>query len=80
MGSTEVTTEEMLSIEVDFAKIKNYMMSFPPKTRLVRILDACLKRDDWNVCSKTMVGWTATKAHTRPIMVNPFVIDEFFLM
>ena len=56
MGSIEVTTEEMLSIDVDYAKMKNYMMSFPPKTRLVRIHDACLKRDDLE-CLFQIDGW-----------------------
>ena len=29
MGSTEVTTEERLNIETNYANIKSYIMSFP---------------------------------------------------
>jgi hypothetical protein len=37
-------------------KIKEYIMSFPPKTKLVRILDACLKLIDLECLFKNN-GW-----------------------
>lgn len=37
-------------------KIKEYIMSFPPKTKLVRILDACLTRTDIE-CLFDQNGW-----------------------
>ena len=56
MGSTEVTTEEMLNIETNYANMKSSVMSFPEKTRLVRIHDACLKREDLE-CLFQDDGW-----------------------
>ncbi|KAM0849405.1 hypothetical protein ACQ4PT_053753 [Festuca glaucescens] len=37
-------------------KINDYIMGFPPKTKLVRILDACLKRTDLE-CLFNQNGW-----------------------
>lgn len=53
---SQVTIEEMLTIETNYAKMKNYIMSFPEKTRLIRIHDACLKREDLE-CLFEDNGW-----------------------
>ena len=46
MGSTEVPTENIMDVEVDFAEMKDNIMSCPPKTILVRIQDVWLTRAD----------------------------------
>ena len=46
MGSTDVPSESMVDTEVGFTDIEKYIMSFPPKTKLVRIHDAWLTRGD----------------------------------
>ena len=56
MGSTEVPMEEMADNEISFTEIKKYIMSFPPKTKLVRIHDACLTRGDLE-CLLQDDGW-----------------------
>ena len=50
MDGTEINTE------VRFTEIKNYIMSFPPKTKLVRIQDAWLRREDLE-CLLEDGGW-----------------------
>lgn len=45
MGSAEVM-ENVVDVMVDFIKLKGHMMSFPPKTILVRIEDVWLTRKD----------------------------------
>jgi hypothetical protein len=56
MGSTEVPMEETTNKKITFTKIKDYIMSFPLKTKLVRIHDACLTRGDLE-CLFHDEGW-----------------------
>jgi hypothetical protein len=56
MGSTEVPMEETTVKKITFTEIKDYIMSFPPKTKLVRIYDACLTRADLE-CLFHDKGW-----------------------
>ena len=46
MRSTDNPIENIVDVEVDFAKMKDNIMSFPPKTILVRIQDVWLTRAD----------------------------------
>jgi hypothetical protein len=46
MSSTDVPMEAIHENYSSSARIKDYIMSFPPKTKLVRILDANLERKD----------------------------------
>ncbi|KAM0870382.1 hypothetical protein ACQ4PT_040066 [Festuca glaucescens] len=56
MGSTDITKEKVMENNIRFTEIKDYIRSFPPKTKLVWIHDACLKRVDLECLFKDD-GW-----------------------
>ncbi|KAM0912924.1 hypothetical protein ACQ4PT_012482 [Festuca glaucescens] len=55
MSSTDGDMGEITENDVD--DTKKYIMSFPPKTKLVRIDDACLRRNDFEECLFPDDGW-----------------------
>ena len=55
MRSTDGDKEEITKNDID--DTKKYIMSFPPKTKLVRIDDACLRRIDFEECLFPDNGW-----------------------
>ena len=56
LGSTVVPMESNVTHEVAFTELEKYIMSFPPKTKLVRIHDAWLTREDLQ-CFLQDGGW-----------------------
>ena len=57
MGSTDGEMEDITENDKRLDDIKTYIMSFPPKTKLVRINDACLRRSDFEECLFPNNGW-----------------------
>ena len=57
MSSTDGEMGEITENDELIDDIKRYIMSFPPKTKLVRILDACLRRSDFEECLFPDNGW-----------------------
>jgi hypothetical protein len=55
MSSTDGDMEEIMEKDID--DTKKYIMSFPSKTKLVRIDDACLRRIDVEECLFLDDGW-----------------------
>ncbi|KAM0914333.1 hypothetical protein ACQ4PT_011540 [Festuca glaucescens] len=55
MSSTDGDMEEITEKDID--DTKKYIMSFPSKTKLVRIDDACLRRIDFEECLFPDDGW-----------------------
>jgi hypothetical protein len=55
MSSTDGDMEEIMEKDID--DTKKYIMSFPSKTKLVRIDDACLRRIDVEECLFPDDGW-----------------------
>ncbi|KAM0826646.1 hypothetical protein ACQ4PT_068723 [Festuca glaucescens] len=55
MSSTDGDMGEITENDID--DTKKYIMSFPPKTKLVRIDDACLRRIDFEECLFPDDGW-----------------------
>ncbi|KAK1644706.1 hypothetical protein QYE76_062511 [Lolium multiflorum] len=55
MSSTDGDMGEITENDID--DTKKYIMSFPPKTKLVRIDDACLKPTDFEECLFPDDGW-----------------------
>ncbi|KAM0919130.1 hypothetical protein ACQ4PT_008511 [Festuca glaucescens] len=55
MSSTDGDMGEITENDID--DTKKYIISFPPKTKLVRIDDACLRRIDFEECLFPDDGW-----------------------
>ena len=76
MGSTEIDFKDM-PLEIVYTKMKNYIMPFPEKTRLVRISDACLKRKDLQCLFKEN-GWLNGDVSWQcPHIVKPMCVKWY---
>ena len=76
MGSTDVPMEEMGDKKVSFTEIKDYIMSFPKKTKLVRIHDACLKHEDLE-CLFRDGAWLDGDVSNLSTIYNTYVCSKF---
>jgi hypothetical protein len=79
IGSTEVPMEEMADKQITFAEIKDYIMSFPPKTKLVRIYDACLSCVDLE-CLFHDKGWLCGDVRQQILDSNKVIMHVQFVI